>query len=107
MNEVINEAVLCLNQIHIKGQIDYPDYVAIMDGLDEIETLKERDELLEGLWDILEDLPMNPETECMEAQFLRFPAGTHREEIWRWFDERHSKGVAYLMYGGRNEWTRK
>lgn len=28
-----------------------------------------------------------------------FPAGTEREEIWHWFDERHPKGVAYLLYG--------
>ena len=25
--------------------------------------------------------------------------GIHREEIWHWFDVRHSKGVAYLLYG--------
>lgn len=30
---------------------------------------------------------------------MDFPAGTHREDIWHWFDERHSKGVTYLMYG--------
>ena len=41
---------------------------------------------------------MNPETERMEEDFLCFPIGTHREEIWHWFDERHSKGVYYLLY---------
>lgn len=25
--------------------------------------------------------------------------GVGREEIWHWFDERHSKGVVYLLYG--------
>ena len=40
---------------------------------------------------------MNPETECIEVEFQGFPAGTHREEIWHWFDERYSKGVAGLM----------
>lgn len=60
--------------------------------------MTEEDRKLEELWDKLEDIPMNPETECLEEPFLDFPAGTHREEIWHWFDERHSKGVHYLLY---------
>lgn len=35
----------------------------------------------------------------MGETFLGFPAGTHREEIWYWFDERYSKGVYGLIYG--------
>ncbi len=58
-----------------------------------------KDQRVEELWRGFEDVPMNPETECMEESFLDFPAGTHREEIWMWFDENHSKGVAYLLYG--------
>lgn len=81
-------------------RMSHADYRAIRDGLDEFWTLVERDTALEKLWEEFGDVPMNPETECMEAPFLDFPAGTFREDIWRWFDERHSKGVAYLMYGG-------
>lgn len=54
---------------------------------------------VEELWNALEDVPMNPETERMEKPFLIFPANTPREEIWNWFDRHHSKGVAYLLYG--------
>ena len=64
----------------------------------EMSTIKKRDATLETLWSEFGDIPMNPVTECMEEAFMSFPAGTHREEIWRWFDERHSKGVAYLLY---------
>lgn len=53
---------------------------------------------LEHLWTDFEDIPMSPETEQMEAAFIHFPTGTHRETIWKWFDEWHSKGVAYLMH---------
>lgn len=81
------------------GRMSLVDYRAIRDGLDEITTLTERDAALESLWHEFEDIPMNPETECMDAPFLDFPAGTHREDIWHWFDERHSKGVVYLLYG--------
>lgn len=85
------------------GRMSLVDYRAIRDGLDEITTLTERDAALESLWHEFEDIPMNPETECMDAPFLDFPAGTHREDIWHWFDERHSKGVAHLLYGRRNQ----
>lgn len=67
--------------------------------MDEMKTLRERDTELEKLWVEFGDLPMNPDTEEIEAPFLGFPAGTNREDIWHWFDERHSKGVSYLLYG--------
>ncbi len=54
---------------------------------------------LEELWDEFGDVPMNPETECIEDPFMEWDAGTHREEIWHWFDEKYSKGVVYLLYG--------
>lgn len=57
------------------------------------------DRELEALWKQFGDVAMNPETEEIEESFLSFPAGTHREEIWHWFDERYSKGVAALLYG--------
>lgn len=63
-----------------------------------MRTLRERDALLEELWKRFGDVPMDPSTETMEAPFLDFPAGTSRVDIWRWFDERHSKGIAYLIY---------
>ena len=56
------------------------------------------DERLEELWSDFGDVPMDPETECMEAPFLHFPAGTHREIIWHWFDERYTGGVYSLLY---------
>lgn len=52
---------------------------------------------LEAAWECFGDIPMNPETECMERSFLHFPMGTHREEIWHWFDARYSKGVCALL----------
>ena len=65
----------------------------------EMKTLRERDTVLESLWKQFEDIPMNPDTEKTEKTFMDFPAGTDREDIWHWFDERHSKGVSYLLYG--------
>ena len=85
------------------GRMSYADYRTVRDGLDEISTLAERDAELERLWAEFDDVPMNPETECMDEPFLGFPVGTHREDIWHWFDERHSQGVAYLLYGAQEQ----
>ena len=57
-----------------------------------------RDKDIERLWDLFEDIPMDPKTECMEDDFIYFKFGTPREDIWRWFDEKHSRGVYYLLY---------
>lgn len=72
---------------------------SLLDAFPLTSTLKERDAILENLWGEFGDIPMNPSTECIEAPFLHWPAGTHREEIWHEFDKYHSKGVVYLLYG--------
>lgn len=57
---------------------------------------KYNDEFLEAMWDELEDVPID-EDECLDADWHGWSKGTHREEIWYWFDEHHSKGVGWLM----------
>lgn len=99
MTEVKRLAKETLEKLYFKyACIDYGDYQTIRKGLDGIEPLRDRDEMLEELWEKLGDVPMDPETECLEAPFLFFPVGTEKMELWRWFDERHSKGVVYLLY---------
>lgn len=58
----------------------------------------EQDAYLSELWNELADVPMNPETKCIEIDFHIWKAGTFREDIWHWFDMLHSKGVTALMY---------
>lgn len=55
------------------------------------------DSLLEDLWRTLTDVNLD-EDECTEQDWFIFSEGTEKEEIWHWFDERHSKGVYYLLY---------
>lgn len=102
MSYAKEQAVAVMNELH--KTISYSDYCTVMDGLQEIDTLRDRDEELEELWEQFGDVPMNPETECIEEQFMGWGSGTHREEIWHWFDRRHSKGIAYLLY--KNEFDR-
>lgn len=57
-------------------------------------TLKE----LQELWNELSDIPVN-ENDEIEEDFLDFPSGTDKFDVWYWFDERCPNGVAEdLMY---------
>lgn len=100
MTDLQRTALDALNKLYVDGCIPYDTYSLIFDGLNDVDTLKDRDNDLKELWEMFGDVSMNPETECMEEAFLGFPAGTHRKEIWHWFDERYSKGIYALMYGG-------
>lgn len=56
-----------------------------------------KEHLAHRLWKQFEDVPMNPETECIEEDWCGFSCGTHREEIWHWFEEVLDVSVAELM----------
>ena len=98
MSECKKQAIEVIDRLCSDSRLEYPDYCTIHDGLDEIDTLRDRDEELEELWAQFGDIPTNPETECIEAPFMDWGVGISREEIWHWFDQRHSKGIAYLLY---------
>lgn len=72
---------------------------SLVDAALSASTLEKRNAILEELWEVFGDIPMDPSTECIEAPFLHWPAGTHRETIWHEFDKLYSKGVVYLLYG--------
>lgn len=59
------------------------------------------DKVLEFLWERLGNIPVDDDG-CIEEDFLEYVEGTDREEIWQWFDENYSKGVASLI-GGAEE----
>lgn len=59
------------------------------------------DELLEKLWIELEDIPFKEieGVEYLDDNYIDFEVGeTTKEDIWHWFDDRHSKGIHYLLY---------
>ena len=51
------------------------------------------------LWKDFGNVSMNPETECIEEEWNGFPTGTHREEIWHWFEEMFDLSVAEDLMG--------
>ena len=81
MSEYKKQAIDIIDRLHQENRIGYQDYLDIHDGLDEMETLRDRDEVLEELWGEFADVPMNPDTECIEERFMGWGPGIHREEI--------------------------
>jgi hypothetical protein len=53
--------------------------------------------LAHAIWEVLGDLPVNENNETDE-QFLHFPVGTHREEIWHWLEDHVGIPVTDMMY---------
>lgn len=50
-------------------------------------------------WDRLRDIPVTDETcvlgpDRLDADFLHFLRGTHREDVWHWFEAMHPDFVA-------------
>ena len=58
-------------------------------------TPAEKDKVLEQLWECFGDVPVN-DNDGIDEDFLMWKKGTDRFDIWHWFDEEHSQGVAVL-----------
>ena len=67
---------------------------------------KPQDSQIENIWDELANVPFDeanvPGDMVLAEHWRGFPKGTDREAIWKFFDENHSKGVAFLLYGECN-----
>lgn len=53
---------------------------------------------LKELWSKLSEVEVNADDE-IEADFLSFPAGTDKMDVWHWFDERCPNGLAVDLMG--------
>ena len=50
------------------------------------------------LWELSGDIPIG-QSKHIKEEFLGFPVGTHRFDIWTWFDKRYPRGLMSLAYG--------
>lgn len=62
-----------------------------------IKKYSDYNTLIEDLWRTLTDVNIDSD-ESTEQNWFIFPKGTQKEYIWHWFDERYSKGVAWLLH---------
>ncbi|WP_164684855.1 hypothetical protein [Brevibacillus reuszeri] len=58
------------------------------------------DQEIELLWEELENITFheNEGELFLVSAWRMFESGTSREEIWKWFDNQHTKGVAWLLH---------
>lgn len=52
---------------------------------------------IEEIWMQLSNVTIDDD-ECIMSPFYIWEAGTNKEDIWRWFNKNHTKGIHYLMY---------
>lgn len=82
-----------------KFLITYDDLSCIVNrGLNDSYEYR-RAEYIKNLWLEFGDVPMNPETECIDEEWNGFATGTHREEVWSWFEETYGVSVAKDLMG--------
>lgn len=94
-----NKLVVLLQDMLDDGVITGRAFCVIKDQL-----LLQREKLLsmediKAIWSEFGEVPMNPDTEEIETEWNGFPARTHREEIWHWFEETFDVSVAEDLMG--------
>lgn len=76
---IINETIANAKKIH-ESDDSLPTKISI--------------NFVKKLWRWFGYVPMDPETENLEEDWLFFPKGTNREEVWSWFEEEFDVSVA-------------
>jgi hypothetical protein len=57
--------------------------------------IKMTDKQIEQIWIGLEDIPITNDE--LDDDYFVWDCGTTKDEIWKWFDKHHSKGVGWLV----------
>lgn len=58
------------------------------------------DQKIEDMWKEFTNVPFDEDTEgrlLLSEDWYLWEKGTWNEDIWKWFDENHSKGVGWLF----------
>lgn len=100
------EVIYChsCDEVFTEWEMTIPGHCPVCGAHDVLEVLNSEsakrlsDRLIEDLWMIFGDIAFDDETETILTNFMDFPAGTWREDIWHWFDKAYSKGVHELIY---------
>lgn len=56
------------------------------------------DKHIENLWRKFANVNLDIDDEVISEDFEQFEKGSDKLEIWKWFDDCHSKGVYWLMH---------
>jgi hypothetical protein len=92
----MNEKIRHIVGLNDRGMIT--DFEAVQEIIN-AKKESERISAAKELWVEFGEIPMNPDTECIEEEWHGFPAGTFREDIWHWFEEKFNVSVAEDLMG--------
>lgn len=87
----------------ITPTLNIPSFNDLADLATKFVQMKPNKKLSElyTLWDVFGNIPINSEEET-EVPFLHFEPGTHREDVWSWFEEQNPAFiVGEVMLGVR------
>lgn len=100
---ILRSCALIYNQSYPNVRTEYCHYANRRDCINDEDTNKfneiysvwmDRLNYARELWVKFGDVPLDPITETIEIPWENFPVGTHREEIWHWFEETFHISVA-------------
>ena len=92
------------DEVFSEYEMIIPNHCPICGAHDMMEVLNNESakrlsgRLIENVFSMFGDVGCNDD-EQIDEEFLGFPVGTYRSEIWHWFDEVYTDGVYKLMFG--------
>ena len=98
-----NESIIKDAKVLINRPLSSGERVVLLHEEHPVVSYTDSDALIAVLWVTLTDIPCDEQKDgsmILGNDWFIFKSGTDIEEIWHWFDEHHTKGVAWLMYHG-------
>ena len=92
------------DEVFSETEMTIPGHCQICGAHDMLEELNSKsasrlsDRHIESVFSIFGDVGCDKD-EAITEEFLGFPIGTYRSEIWHWFDEVYTDGVYKLVFG--------
>lgn len=67
--------------------------------IENIKSDNDIDNFLAALWDEFSNIPVDEDSDTIDDSFYIWKKGTDKTDIWHWFDNNHSLGLAVGLMG--------
>lgn len=79
------------------SKLSYEELMKI--EVSDIKDYREVDMFLEVLWSEFSNIPVNEDDDTIEEPFYIWSEGTEKMDVWHWFDDKYSNGLAEGLMG--------
>lgn len=83
----------------MKNYLDMNYEDLIKERIENIKSTNEKDTFLVALWNEFSNVPVDEDTDTIDDDFYLWDRGTDKMDIWHWFDNHHSLGLAIGLMG--------